>query len=71
MSSHKTTRKNINDNENIRNVMNENTNEKTNMNTGRHYEYEMDTTKVINKKKKEYNKRYPSENCIKRNENRT
>lgn len=33
--------------------MNENTNEKTNMNTGRHYEYEMDTTKVINKKKRE------------------
>ena len=32
--------------------MNENTNEKTNMNTGSHYEYEMDTTKVINKKKK-------------------
>lgn len=29
--------------------MNEKTNEKTNMNPGRHYEYEVDTTNVINK----------------------
>ena len=49
ISSQKTTRKNINDNERVRNVINENTNEKTNMNPGRHYEYEVDTINVINK----------------------